>query len=68
MWNIFIAVAQMVKNQPAKQETQFQSLGQEDALKKGIDTHFSILTRRIPWTEESGRLKSIMRLQRVRHN
>jgi len=68
MWNIFIPVAQMVKNQPAKQETRFQSLGQEDALKKGIHTYFSILTRRIPWTEESDRLQSTMRLQRVRHN
>ena len=31
-------------------------LGQEDPLKKGIDTHSHILVRRIPWTEELGRL------------
>ena len=31
-------------------------LGQEDPLKKGIATHSHILVRRIPWTEELGRL------------
>ena len=31
-------VAQMVKNLPAMQETQLQSLGQEDSLEKGIAT------------------------------
>ena len=36
-------VTQMVKNLPAVQETQYQSLGQEDALEKGMATHFSIL-------------------------
>ena len=34
------------------QETQVQSLGQEDALEKGMATHSSILAWRIPWTEE----------------
>ena len=34
------------------QETWVQSLGLEDPLKKGIATHSSILTWRIPWTEE----------------
>ena len=48
----------MVKNLPAMQETQIQSLGQEDLLEKGIATHSSILARRIPWTEEPGRLQS----------
>ena len=33
-------------------------MGQEDALKKGTATHSSILARRIPWTEEPGRLQS----------
>ena len=33
-------------------ETQVRSLGQEDPLEKGMATHFSILARRIPWTEE----------------
>ena len=40
-------VAQMVKNMPAMQETQVQSLGQEDSLEKGMATHFSILAWRI---------------------
>ena len=31
----------------------------EDLLKEGMATHFSILARRIPWTEEPGRLQSI---------
>ena len=33
----------MVKNPPAMQEPQVQSLGQEDLLEKGMATHFSIL-------------------------
>ena len=41
-------VAQMVNNLAAMQETQVLSLGQEDGLKKGIVTHSSILTWRIP--------------------
>ena len=45
-------VAQTVKNLPAMQETQVQSLGWEEPLEKGIATHFSILAWRIPWTEE----------------
>ena len=36
-------VAQMVKNLQAVQETQVQSLGQEDPLEKGMTTHSSIL-------------------------
>ena len=36
-------VAQMAKNLPAMQETQVQSLGKEDPLKKGMATHSSIL-------------------------
>ena len=41
-------VAQMVKNLPVVQETQVRSLGQEDALEKGMATHSSILAWRIP--------------------
>ena len=41
-------VAQMVKNLPAMQETWVGSLGWEDALKEGMETHFSILDWRIP--------------------
>ena len=36
-------VAQMVKNLPAMQEIQVQSLGQEVPLEKGMATHSSIL-------------------------
>ena len=36
-------VAQMVKNLPAVQETQVQSLGWEDSLQKEMVTHSSIL-------------------------
>ena len=49
-------VAQTVKNPPARQENQVQSLGQEDPLEKEMATHSSILAWRIPWTEEIGRL------------
>ena len=51
-------VAQMVKNLPAIQGTQVQSLSQEDPLEKGMATPSSILAWRIPWTEETGRLQS----------
>ena len=57
--------AQMVKNPPAVQETQVQSLGQEDPLEEEMATHASILAWRIPWTEEPVGLK-FMELQRVR--
>ena len=43
-------VAQLVKNQPAMQETWSQYLGWEDPLEKGKITHSSILAWRIPWT------------------
>ena len=36
-----------------------QSLGQEDALEKGMAIHSSILAWRIPGTEEPDRLQSI---------
>ena len=49
-------VAQALKNLPAVQETWVRSLGQEDPLKKRMATHSSILTWRIPWTEEPDRL------------
>ena len=55
-------VAQMVKkkkNLPAMQEMWVQSLGREDPLEKGMATHSSILSWRIPWTEEAGRLQSL---------
>ena len=50
-----------VKNLPAMQETQLQSLEWEAPLEKGMATHSSILAWRIPWTEEpvTGRLQSL---------
>ena len=47
----------MVKNLPALQETQVQSLGKEDPLEKEIATYSSIVAWRIPWTEEPGGLQ-----------
>ena len=60
-------VAQMVRNLPAKWETEAQSLGQEDPLEKGIATHSSILAWKTPWTKGPGGLQS-MGSQRVRHD
>ena len=40
------------------QETQVQSLGQEDPLKKGMAIHLSILAWRIPWTKDPSGLYS----------
>ena len=57
----------VVKNPPEVQETQVQSLGWEDPLEKGMETHPGILAWRIPWTEEPGGLHS-MGSQRVGHN
>ena len=58
-------MAQMVKNLPAMQKTQVQSLGLQDPLKKLMTTYLSILAWRIPRTEQPGRLQST-ELQRVR--
>ena len=60
-------MAQMVKNLSAIPETQVRSLGGEDLLEKGMATHSSILSWRIPWTEEPSGLQS-MGSQRVRHS
>ena len=43
------------------------SLGWEDPLEKGMGTHSSILSWRIPWTEEPGGLQSMVS-KRVGHN
>ena len=54
-----------IKNLPAMQEIQVQSLGQEDPLEESMATHFCILAWRIPWTKKFVRLQSIGS-QRVR--
>ena len=51
-------MAQTVKNLPAMQENQVQSLGWQDPLEEEMATHSSILAWEILWTEESGGLQS----------
>ena len=60
-------LAKMVKNLPAKRQTQVRSLGREDPLEKDMAPHSSTHAWRIPRTEEPGRLQS-MGSWRVRHN
>ena len=56
-----------IKNPPAMQEPQVQSLAQEDPLEKEMAIHSNILAWEIPWTEEPGGLQS-MGMQRVGHD
>ena len=60
-------MAQWVKNPPAMQETQVQTLGQGDPLEEGMATHSSALAWRTSWTEEPGGLQSVA-LQRGRQD
>ena len=60
-------LAQTVKNLPAMQEAWVWSLGWEDPLEKGMETHSSVLAWRISWTEEPDGPQS-MASQSVRHN
>ena len=55
---MYFLVAQTVKNLPAVQETWVQSLGWEDPLEKGMETHSSVPAWRIPWTEKPGELQA----------
>ena len=49
----------MVKNLPACIAGELGSIpGEEDPLEKEMATHFSILTWKIPWTEEPAGLRS----------
>ena len=59
-------MAQRVKRLPTMQETQVQSLGQEDPLEKGMATYSGTLAWKNPWTEKPGRLQSVGS-QRVGH-
>ena len=54
----------MVKNLHANAGNAGRSLGLEEPLEKEMATHSSVLTWRIPWTEEPGGLQS-MGSQRV---
>ena len=49
------------------QEMQVQSLDWESALEKEMATCSSILSWKVPWTEESGGLQT-MGLQKVGHH
>ena len=60
-------VGQLVKSLPAMRETRVQSLGWEDPLEKGKDTHSSVLAWRIPGMGEPGGLPSLG-WHRVGHN
>ena len=57
----------LVKNPLAVQEMRIRSVGWEDSLEKEMATHPGILSWRIPWTEEPGRLQS-MQLPRAGHD
>ena len=51
-------MAQTVNHMPTTQETWVRSLGREDPLEKEMAAHSSVLTGKIPWTEEPGGLQS----------
>ena len=53
---------------PAMQETQVQSLGQEDILEKGMATHSSILAWKTPWTEETPMVQSTGSQSQTQHS
>ena len=57
-------VAQMIKSPPALQ-TQVRSPGWKDPLERSMATHASTVAWKIPWTEEPGRLQSVMGSQSV---
>ena len=59
-------VVQKVRILPTVQETWVQSLGGEDPLEQEMANHTSILSWRIPWTEQPGGLES-MGSKRVGH-
>ena len=50
-------MAQTVKNLPAMQKTQVESLGWEDSPEEEMATHSSVPAWKTPWTEEPGRLQ-----------
>ena len=58
----------MVKNSAANAGDTGSVLGQKDPLQKEMSTHSSILTWKIPWTEETGGLQSVHGVTRVGHD
>ena len=57
----------VIKNLSAKQEIWVWLLVREDPLEREIATYSSILSGKIPWTEEPGELQP-MGWKRVGHN
>ena len=49
----------VVKHLPPMQEMWIRSLGLEDPLEQDVVTHYGVLARKIRWTEEPGRLRSM---------
>ena len=60
-------LVQLVKNLPAVQEAEVQSLSGKHLLEEKLAAHSIILAWKISWTEEPGRLQS-MRSQRDRQD
>ena len=50
--------AQMVKSPPAMRQTPGGSLGRDDPLEEGMETHSSILAWSVPYAQEPGGLQS----------
>ena len=57
----------VAKNHLPVQEMRVRTLGEEDLLEEELAAHSRILAWKIPWTEESGELQSMVS-QRVRHD
>ena len=53
---VFLGFSRGSDGNESMTETWVLSLGQEDLLEMGTSTHSSIVTWRIPWTEEPGGL------------
>ena len=53
-WALGFSGGSVVKNPPAKQEMQVQSLGLKDTLEKEMAPYPSILAWEIPWREKPG--------------
>ena len=66
MYLVGFAGGSVVKNPPAMQEPQVQSLGWKDPLEKEMATYSSILAWTIPWTEGPGGLRSTRSQSRTR--
>ena len=64
---IKIVLLLRLKHLPPMRETWVRSLRREDPLEKEMAIHSSTIVRKIPWTEEPGRLQS-MWSQRVGHD